>query len=227
MNNYTDYYRRLHNDVSIPQDHIDYLKTIQYTPSVAYDIGSSVLHWTKEAKKIWPNTRYINFEAVEQVDEFYKEMKVEYAIGVFSDENNNEVTFYCNPICLGGNSYYKENEKYSSAAKEIYSKEFEESRHTTTIDSTVNIFNFPLPDLVKIDVQGAELDILKGMTNTLKSVKHLIIELQHVEYNIGAKQANESIPFIESLGFKLVPTNTGDKYFCGNGPDADYHFIKK
>jgi hypothetical protein len=227
MDNYTDYYRRLHNDISVPQGHIDYLKTIQYTPSVVYDIGASVLHWTKEAKQIWPNVRYINFEAVEQVEEFYKEMNAEYAIGVFSNENNNEVTFYCNPIYLGGNSYYKENEKYSPAAKDIYSKEFEELRHTVTIDSTVEIFNFPPPDFVKIDVQGAELDILSGMTNTLKTVKHLIVELQHVEYNVGAKQINESIPFIESLGFELVSTGTNNKYFYSNGFDADYHFVKK
>lgn len=226
MNNYTDYYRHLHNDISIPQGHIDYLKTIQYTPSVVYDIGSAVLHWTKEAKQIWPNTRYINFEAVEQVEEFYKEMNTEYAIGVFSNENNNEVIFYNNPIYLGGNSYYKENEKYSLAAKDIYSKEFEELRHTVTIDSTVEIFKFPLPDFVKIDVQGAELDILQGMTNTLKTVKHLVVELQHVEYNIGAKQIDESIPFIESLGFELV-SQGNNKYFHGNGPDADYHFIRK
>lgn len=227
MDNYTDYYRRLYNDISIPQGHIDYLKTIQYTPSVVYDIGSAVLHWTKEAKQVWPNARYINFEAIEQVEEFYKEMNAEYAIGVFSNENNNEVTFYCNPVYLGGNSYYKENEKFSPAAKDIYSKEFEELRHTLTIDSTVDIFKFPSPDFIKIDVQGAELDILQGMTNTLKTVKHLIVELQHVEYNIGAKQVSESIPFIESLGFELVPTGTNNKYFCGNGPDADYHFIRK
>lgn len=41
----------------------------------------------------------------------------------------------------------------------------------------------------------------------------------------------DSIPFIESLGFKLQPVNlinVGDMnpYFCGNGPDADYHFMK-
>jgi len=64
------------------------------------------------------------------------------------------------------------------------------------------------------------------MTETLKSVKHLIIELQHVEYNIGAKQIEESIPFIYSLGFELVKNDTNNKYFCGNGPDCDYHFIK-
>jgi len=227
MTDHIDYYRRLHNDISIPQGHIDYLKTIQYTPSVVYDIGAAVLHWTKESKKNWPNARYINFEAVEQVEEFYKEMNAEYAIGVFSDENNKEITFYNNPVYLGGNSYYKENEKYSPAAKDIYSKEFEELRNTLTIDSTVEMFNFPPPDFVKIDVQGAELDILNGMTNTLKTVKHLIVELQHVEYNLGAKQADESIPFIESLGFELVPTGTEYKFFYSNGSDADYHFIKK
>jgi len=227
MTDHIDYYRRLHNDISIPQGHIDYLKTIQYTPSVVYDIGAAVLHWTRESKKNWPNARYINFEAVEQVEEFYKEMNAEYAIGVFSNENNKEITFYNNPVYLGGNSYYKENEKYSPAAKDIYSKEFEELRNTLTIDSTVEMFNFPPPDFVKIDVQGAELDILNGMTNTLKTVKHLIVELQHVEYNLGAKQADESIPFIESLGFELVPTGTEYKFFYSNGSDADYHFIKK
>lgn len=227
MNKYTEYYNRLHNDISIPQGHIDYLKTIQYTPSVVYDIGSAVLHWTKEAKKIWPNARYINFEAVKQVEDFYKEMNAEYAIGVFSDKDDNEVTFHCNPIYLGGNSYYKENEKFSPAAKDIYTKEFEETRNTITIDTAAKSFNIPPPDFVKIDVQGAELDILKGMTETLKTVKHLIVELQHIEYNIGAKQVDESIPFIESLGFELVPSETSNKYFHGNGPDADYHFIKK
>jgi FkbM family methyltransferase len=227
MTDHIDYYRRLYNDISIPQGHIDYLKTIQYTPSVVYDIGAAVLHWTRESKKNWPNARYINFEAVEQVEEFYKEMNAEYAIGVFSNENNKEITFYNNPVYLGGNSYYKENEKYSPAAKDIYSKEFEELRYTLTIDSTVEIFNFPPPDFVKIDVQGAELDILNGMTNTLKTVKHLIVELQHVEYNLGAKQADESIPFIESLGFELVPTGTEYKFFYSNGADADYHFVRK
>ena len=227
MNNHTEYYRNLHNSISIPPGHVNYLKSIQYTPSVIYDIGAAVLHWTKEAKQIWPNARCIAFEAMTQVEEWYNEYGVEYSLGVFSDKDDKEVIYHCHPIHLGGNSYYKENEKYSPAAKDIYTKEFEEIRHTVTIDSVVKLYNFPPPDFVKIDVQGAELDILAGMTETLKTVKHLIIELQHVTYNLGAKQIDESIPVIESLGFELVPNNTNNKYFYGNGPDADYHFVKK
>jgi FkbM family methyltransferase len=225
---YTDYYIRLYNDGSIPQQHIDYLYKIgeSYTPTIIYDIGAAVLHWTKEAKIVWPNANYYNFEAVLQVEEFYKEMNTNYALGVFSDQDNKELIFYNHPLYLGGNSYYKENIKFSPAAKDIYNEASEEKRTTFTIDTVAKMKEFPLPDMVKIDVQGAELDILKGMTYTLSNVKHLIVELQHVEYNIGAKQVEDSIPFIEDLGFKLITPPNGNKYFCGNGPDADYHFIK-
>ena len=224
MSNYTDYYRRLHNDISIPKPHIDYLHKINYIPTVIYDIGSAALHWTKEAKKVWPNAKYYAFEAVLEVEEFYKEFNIDYDLGVFSDTDNKEVTFYEDIVCLGGNSYYRENVKYSPAAEKIYSDLSGKKRKTRSIDSAVKEKGFLHPDFVKIDVQGAELDILMGMENTLKTVNHLIVELQHVEYNIGAKQVNDSIPFIQSLGFTLV--DNPYKYFCGNGPDADYHFVR-
>ena len=222
---YTDYYWRLHHDWSIPQAHIDYLKTIEFNPTVVYDIGAAVLHWTKEAKKVWPDAKYYNFEAVLQTEEFFKEYGAEYALGVFSDTDGRDLIFHNHPLYLGGNSYYRENDQYSPAAKDIYNEAAREQRVTSTIDTVVREKGFELPDFVKIDVQGAELDILKGMSNTLQNVKHLIVELQHVEYNVGAKQVQESIPLIESLGFELVATP--QVYFCGNGPDADYHFIKK
>jgi FkbM family methyltransferase len=224
---YTDYYWRLHNDSSIPIQHIEYLKSIDYYPKVIYDIGSAVLHWTKEAKKIWSNSIYYNFEAVLQVEEFYLEYGSTFSLNVFSDMDDKELIFYNHPLYLGGNSYYKENEIFSPAAKNIYDEKSYEIRLTKKIDTIVFNQKFRLPDFVKIDVECAEIDILKGMKETLKNVKHMIVELQHVEYNLGAKKIDESIPFIESLGFELVSNKSNNKYFCGNGPDADYHFIRK
>ena len=227
MNNqYTNYYDTIHKDASIPDSHIKYLNKINYIPNIVYDIGSAVLHWTKEAKKVWPDAKYYAFEAVEDVEEFYNKYGIDYSIGVLSDEDNKQVIFYEDPVCIGGNSYYRENVKFSPAAEKIYSDQSGKIKTTKKLDTVVKEKNFPLPDLIKIDVQGAELDVLNRMTETLKSVKHLIIELQHVEYNIGAKQIEESIPFIYSLGFELVKNDTNNKYFCGNGPDCDYHFIK-
>ena len=92
---------------------------------------------------------------------------------------------------------------------------------TSTLDSVVKQKNFPLPDLVKMDVQGAEIDILHGGINTISNAQRLILELQIVEYNKGAKLSGESLQIIESMGWKCE-----DPLFCDNGPDGDYGFVK-
>jgi len=234
--NLTIYYRTLHNDLNMPSHNESYLIGIKelynFKPHIIYDIGSAVLHWTKLAKRIWPASEIIAFEAVNEVKEFYDEYGIDYHLDVLSDKDGKEVIFYEHPIYLGGNSYYKENVHYSKIANKIYDKDHEIKRTTRTIDSIVKERNFPLPDMIKIDVQGCELDILNGMKETLKNVQHIVVELQMVEYNIGAKTIEFSIPYIENLGYKLHPVNLihkdcRNKYYCGNGPDADYHFIRK
>jgi hypothetical protein len=53
-------------------------------------------------------------------------------------------------------------------------------------------------------------------------VQQLIVEMQHVDYNLGAPKVHETLPYIESLGFKCVAPR-----FCGNtNVDADYGFTK-
>lgn len=220
------HYRNICNnflDFSInTPNHQNYLKSIKekynFYPNVIYDIGAHLLTWSRLANNIWPDSKIIAFEAMDNVEFLYKEHNFEYSIGVFSDEDDKEVIFYQSNISPGGNSYYKE----ISWASDIYfGKDSERIVKTTTIDTIVKQKNYPLPDMIKIDVQGSELDILKGMKNSLKNCKHIIVELQHINYNHGAPLNTESIPFIESLGYKLE-----SGLFCNNGSDGDYHFKK-
>ena len=76
-------------------------------------------------------------------------------------------------------------------------------------------------DLIKIDVQGAEVDIIKGGLNTINNAKRLIVELQHTEYNQGALKVDQSLPIIEGLGWKCT-----DPLFQNNGVDGDYGFVR-
>ncbi len=80
---------------------------------------------------------------------------------------------------------------------------------------------FPLPDLIKMDVQGAEMDVLQGASEVLKTVKHVILELQTVEYNKGAPLKDTVIEYMDSIGFDCKGL------FSNNGPDGDYHFVKR
>jgi len=77
-----------------------------------------------------------------------------------------------------------------------------------------------MPDLIKIDVQGAELDILKGSMSIINKAKFLIVELQHTEYNQGAPLCNQTRDFLIEYGWQVYAEK-----FSNNGPDADWCFI--
>ena len=120
----------------------------------------------------------ILFDGFSPYERLYKGYK--YHIGILSDENDKVVKFYQNDFLFGGNSYYREI-GYDNGS--VFPEENFLEKKTRTLDSIVEEKQFPYPDLLKIDVQGSELDILKGAKNVLKYVKYLIIELQNIEYN--------------------------------------------
>jgi hypothetical protein len=90
-----------------------------------------------------------------------------------------------------------------------------------TLDAVRRLKNFPPPDMIKMDVQGAELDVLKGAVETLSTVKHVILELQVVEYNKGAPLKDDVIAYMDTQGFDCLGI------FSNNGPDGDYHFVRR
>lgn len=78
----------------------------------------------------------------------------------------------------------------------------------------------PLPDLIKIDAQGAELDILNGALQCLSHANDVILEAQTVNYNEGAPQADTVTAFMKDAGFRLVSN------FCQGVADGDYHYTR-
>ncbi len=222
--------QELHDTPLLPENHVDYLRHLASSgvcPKVVYDIGACVLHWTNRAKEVWPDTTYVPFEAMKEVEFLYKKAGfTNYAVGcVLSDKTGNVVDFYQNLEHPGGNSLYEENPNLSPRAKELFPEESKVKFKTNTLDEIVSLNHLPKPDMIKMDVQGAELDVLKGAQDTLQSVNHLILELQHTDYNLGAPKAQEVIEYLETIGFVLV----GNGMFCGSslGVDGDYHFVRK
>lgn len=201
------------------------LKLSGFNPKVIYDIGSSVLHWYKEAVKVWPNATYYEFEAIAEVQELYNNYNIHYSLGPLSDVDGKKVTFYQNLEHPGGSSYYKEVGHPNSA--NLYPESQAVTKYTRSLDSIVAQQNWPKPDLIKIDVQGAELDVLKGAKNTLANCEHLIVELQFVHYNEGAPLYTEVVEFLESLGFTNHGPFSEGMMLAGGSVDSDFHFSKK
>jgi len=175
------------------------------------------------AKQVWPGATIVAFEAMEESRAVFEKAKVPHFIGVLSDEDNKDVEFYKNVEHPGGNSYYKENEKFNSEVPLYFNEKHRTLMKTITLDTVIRISKIPYPDLIKMDVQGAELDVLKGAEKCLENCSHLILELQRVEYNTGAPLREKVIEWLEARGWQRAP---GAMPFSNNGPDGDYHFIR-
>lgn len=218
MDNHKSFLKNLSNQDHLPINHLKFLYKLRdeynFRPKIVYDIGACVLHWTNKAKEIWPNAEYIIFDAFEPAAFLYENYR--HFVGVLSNNDDKIVKFWQNDYLPTGNSYYREvgceEGKYFPIDKYIEKK-------SNKLDTIIETKGFPLPDLVKIDVQGCEYDIIEGAINTFKNTKYMIVEMQHTNYNDGAPKVDITKPFIESLGWKCIAERLQD-----NGPDADYCF---
>lgn len=211
--------QRLCDQSSLHKDHAAFLWKLRnehgFVPKVAYDLGSHVLAWTKAAARVWPDAEFVLFDGYAPAAFLYRGYK-HYHVGVLSDVDGRVVRFYQNDDIPSGNSYYRE--IGCDGGKHFPTDRYVEAT-CRTLDSVVAERGFPPPDLIKIDVQGCEMDILRGALSTLASAQYLIVELQDTNYNDGAPKADVVRPFIESLGWTCVAAK-----FSDNGPDADYCF---
>lgn len=214
----------LSNTRLLPAAHLNYLHKLKnegLEPKVIYDIGACVLHWAREAIGVWNNSQYFAFEAMPESAEIFQHFRIPYFIGALSDQDGKEITFYQNTTHPGGNSYYKENVEINKEADIYFNESHARKMITIKLDTVVENNKLPFPDLIKMDVQGAELDVLKGAEITLTHCKDLILELQRVEYNKGAPLREVVIDYLKTKGFVLVHGP-----FSDNGYDGDYHFTK-
>jgi FkbM family methyltransferase len=118
----------------------------------------------------------------------------QYKIAVLGKEDNKEVDYYkCLDGIPTGNGIYEE----------LTGFKFEPEKRTSTTLTTLLGSNNGY-DLIKMDVQGAEKDIIEGGLPIIKNTKFLLLEMQTVQYNKGAPRLSEMIHYLHSIDFEFV-----------------------
>ena len=172
---------------------LEYYRKVNINFNKVLDIGAYEGEWTKTFKYYYPTADVLMIEANTEKESILKEIG-NYKIAVLGKTDDEEVNYY---KCLNGvptgNGIYPENTDYK------FEPEKRKSITLSTLLGSDDGF-----DLIKMDVQGAERDIIQGSLPIMANTKFLLLELQTVQYTKGTPRFSEMVAYLHDLGFEFV-----------------------
>jgi FkbM family methyltransferase len=178
---------------------MDYIKLINYSkPKRVLDIGAHIGDFSKTITQLSPDCTIVMVEANPNCEPYLQKLSHGYEIIALSNKQGTAELFVEKANSIGtGASLYKENTDWYAEGK------FEKIQvQTDTLDNK-KYFADEVIDLVKMDVQGAELDILEGGRKTITRAKYVLIEVSVTDYNVKAPLVNQIVPIMKQYGFYI------------------------
>jgi len=176
------------------------LKSLGFAPAVVYDIGAYRGGWTRLAADVFPAAQFVLFEANRDHAAALAASGRRHVIAALGEADGGTRAFHVPRAgdVTGASLYVENTAHYAEQNLQVRAVE------TVRLDTLVAREKLPAPDLIKIDVQGAELEVLAGAGNTLRSVEALIVEVSLVDYNKGGPLAAQVIAALDRLGFRCA-----------------------
>jgi FkbM family methyltransferase len=171
---------------------LEFLAARGFSPRTIVDVGAFEGGWTKAAHRIWPDSHPVmiepNLAKRKKLATIAEALRGELHCAVLGSNDGQTVPFN---VMESGSSVMSEK---STIARTV------ETRTVATLDSLGLVlegeYNF-----LKIDVQGYELEVLRGATKSLQAFEAVLLEVAIIEINEGAPLLHDVTAFMAERGF--------------------------
>lgn len=170
------------------------IKEMGFSPKTIIDVGACYGEWSGIIKSIFTDSIIMGIDANDWGgNKHFNNCDIS-EIHVLTDNDDDDITFYkkIEGNCTG-DSIFKENTFHYSDNLLI-----KEQRITKTLKTLCEKHEIKKIDLIKLDTQGSEILILKGLGERLKHVDFIEIECSLVEWNIGGCLIYDVIDFLKN-----------------------------
>jgi len=173
-------------------------------PQVIFDVGANVGTWTLLAKTLFPQTQIHAFEPLSQHTEEFRQatralggVHLHY-IGLGSQPARTvmKVTDFSDASSLLPLTETGKKQWHLEQVAEV-------PIQIERLDDWVAQHRLPTPDLVKLDVQGFELEVLRGAEKTLARTKAVLLEASFQNFYEGQCRFDELVSWLAQSGFRL------------------------
>jgi FkbM family methyltransferase len=187
------YKRSIKDRLGVPSLHwsLQNLKQLGYYPRFAIDVGAYEGNWTKEFIEVFPKSIVLMIEAQQGKIKKLEEVccinsNASYHIALLSDKD-------------GKVTYFHENE----TASHVTDLKLENTVTVITeaLDTILVQKAYSFPDFLKLDVQGHELDVLRGAIKTLAQVEFCLLEVSLLKLG-NEPLVSEIIHFMDEKHFQ-------------------------
>jgi FkbM family methyltransferase len=201
------------------------LRRLGFRPKAVVDIGAYLGEWTVMVRRIFPEAASLMIEAQSALAPALGRIsdanpgRVSYRIALLGAECRNDVEFHQYETAPTASSVLSD-QAGSAARLQMCRME--------TLDGIVASGMFSRPELLKLDVQGYELEVLKGGRETLAAAQAVVMEVSLIDLYRNNPLMHEVLAFMHEREFLAydIPTlvrRASDQALC----QIDVVFLKK
>ncbi len=176
---------------------LELFKILGFYPQVICDVGASNGCWSRNSLKLFPDARYFCVEPLEEhvpaLEHLHQECpNVTYWHGCLGARTETTILYADgdgSSLLPGhwGNSYGTQQEV-----------------SIESLDRLIEQGTCPQPDLIKLDVQGYELEVLKGAAAALQNVSMIIAEASFFSFQEGMPLFHDVVGHLAEYGFVVA-----------------------
>jgi len=184
------------------------MASLGFAPGTILDVGAARGLWATYTAQVWPRAHFVMIDPIAENEADLKKVanalpSAEYHLAVAVESAGREM-IHVHPD-LDGSSLYLEREKnINGEAREVAA---------LSLDGLYANANWQGPVLLKADTQGAEMRVLMGAEQVLRSTEVVILEVTLFDVFQGNPQLHEMTAYLKSRGFV-----TWDIYGMGYRP---------
>ena len=168
---------------------LERLGRLGFNPGLIFDVGAYRGDFARECRKIWPDARIACFEPQSSILPELRQYAMNTPqVDVFDfllgpDERSNVILHEAETASSVLSE--KDGPKHPTAAYDM-----------RTIDSVIDSDTRLAPHFLKLDVQGYELEVLKGAASHLSEVEIILAELNFLDIHEGVSLVHEVISWL-------------------------------
>jgi FkbM family methyltransferase len=178
------------------------LRDLGFSPTGILDVGAYQGDFSRGARKIFDGAAILMIDALAENESVLaavcRELRnADYLIAVLGDSEMQSTSFFVADtasrpdLVKTGSSKYRENASFPMEERVLPQR---------TLGSIVASRQF---EFLKLDVQGAELDVLRGLGAELTKVEVILMEMSLVDYNKDAPLIDVVLSELRKMGFVL------------------------